>query len=176
MAINWRVLTPWIICAALIVALVLRDSSEVITVRVPAQAGTFRAVHPSPVKVDPPAAAALAEFNALEDSGKEIAYKEATSTRTYKKTFTDKVQTVTAEAVVIGTLESLEITYETAPQEIEVPVKRRLNLYLGGEVTLQAPAPGYSVKAYIVTRKVIYSGGYDFQTKSITGGVALKIF
>lgn len=175
--INWRVATPWIICAGLILFIVARPE-EVIKVKVPAQSGSFRVTGPAPQKVQAPAPASIVEFNALEPSGKEIAYKEATSTRTYKKTFTDKVQTVTAEAVVIGTLESLELTYETEEQELEVPVRRRLNLYLGGEFTLQPPAlyPSYSFKAYVASPKLMYSGGYDFQNKAVTLGLAFKAF
>lgn len=173
--INWKVLTPYLISFALLIMLLFR-SNETVVVRVPSNSGSFNVIGPMPQSVEDPKEESVKAFEALPETKKTEAYKEAVSIRTYEKKFTDKVQTITATVKTVGTLEELNIDYKTHPVKKEVNVNKRASLFLGGGLSFPNGAPVYEVRAHLDLNKVLISVGYDPQNRAPSFGAAFKLF
>lgn len=173
---NWKALIPWLISAALLAFLLFRGNDGLIAVKVPSVSGNFRAIQPTPLKVEPAPLPVIKQFEEAKPEAKLKLYKKAVAKRTYKRVFEDSIQKITVTARTTGTLDSLALEYKTKERIIELPYRSKAHLYIGGEVSMRPTGAAYMAKAYVTAGKVMFSAGYDFQVKGVFAGAALKIF
>jgi hypothetical protein len=119
---------------------------------------------------------------------KDSAYKEAITINEYRPTFEDKNIKIDVYSKVRGELLENQISYKTKPRNIivdtiiKIPVPKKSELYVGGEVVLPtnpiiAKTPSIIIGGAFVNKNhnKIYTGGYDFINKSAKVGILFRL-
>lgn len=157
---KFRSLLPWFIIIVLALLLVCRKT-EIKTVRIPAKVGNFTSFSPIPINTE--------EVLNIET-------QELKVINTYKETYKDEVQEIVVITKSTGAITEQKINYTIKPQNIEVKIKQpRFSVYGGVEVNT-APLMDIQPTIYMITPKIIYKAGYSTQNKSVSVGIAFKLF
>lgn len=110
--------------------------------------------------------------------------KEFVVKRTYKEIFSDSLQDITVDAETTGTLDKLQVSYQTKPYTISldttvaVPIPVQAELYVGGSVLLPfeetSLKPSLKASIQLVNKKhnKVWSVQYDPINK--TGEIGLN--
>lgn len=102
-------------------------------------------IRPDPVTVEVPNPVnsdLLAQYDKLKDTlAKRDAYINAITKRSYSENFEDDIQTITVDADVTGTLDTLSVSYQTKPRTIPVDTV----------VRVETTAPKRSLSSYMET-------------------------
>lgn len=172
---TFKKLLPWGLVVILLFILMHRYD-ELVSVKIPSNTGVFEKYDLEPIKEVEPEKKVLQKLEKLTTKQKDSAYLKDTSTRVYQETFKDSVQEIKVTGIAQGYIESIKLEYITEPFKMDVKVRRRINMYVGAEVNPIDPFRSVNAKAYIVTKKVIYSYGYDINRDTHLVGAAIKIF
>lgn len=197
--INKRTI-PYIIIAALLLYILMIDTSEKKVITIAPSSGEIQIDTPKPevrtdtvtitekgkvikqvVEVENPInKELLKKYNDAKDSIQKLkVFKESIRERLYVETLTDSIIRITVKSETVGTLKSQNISYTTKAREIEVNTgKRKPALYLGAFTTIPTEGQGeidIGANLTLTNKKNTFTLGVT-QKKTIHLGIAFKLF
>lgn len=161
-----REIIAWFIVVLLLTILLLKKDT-IRTIEIPAKSGHFEKVEKDLKPVD--------SFTITTENIKDQPPQKQ-KVKVYKEVYRDDVQAIKVYTESTGIILKQSVDYEIFSETIDIKIRQpSINVFVGVQTQI-SPMVEVSPTLYILTPKVLYSGGYNLQNKAITLGIAIKLF